>query len=96
MDFQFVATAARRRLKFLNVIDEHSRRCLAILAGRRCKAKEVVAVLEELTSLYPAPAFIRSDNGPRVDRLCPQTLGRKQHNHHCVHRAGLAVAERLC
>jgi hypothetical protein len=24
----------------------------------------VVAVLEELTSLYPAPAFIRSDNGP--------------------------------
>ena len=28
------------------------------------KAKDVVAVLEELTSLYPAPAFIRSDNGP--------------------------------
>ncbi len=24
----------------------------------------LVAVLEELTSLYPAPAFIRSDNGP--------------------------------
>jgi hypothetical protein len=24
----------------------------------------VVAVLEELTSIYPAPAFIRSDNGP--------------------------------
>ncbi len=32
--------------------------------GRRCKAKDVVAVLEELTSLYPAPAFIRSGNGP--------------------------------
>ena len=32
--------------------------------GRRCKARDVVAVLEELTSLYPAPAFIRSDNGP--------------------------------
>jgi len=32
--------------------------------GRRCKSKDVVAVLEELTSLYPAPAFIRSDNGP--------------------------------
>ena len=32
--------------------------------GRRCKAKDVVAVLEELTSLYPAPAYIRSDNGP--------------------------------
>ena len=64
MDFQFDATADGRRLKFLNVIDEHSRLCLAIRVGRRCKAKDVVAVLEELTSVYPAPAFIRSDNGP--------------------------------
>ena len=46
------------------MIDEHSRLCLAIRVGRRCKAKDVVAVLEELTSHYPAPAFIRSDNGP--------------------------------
>ena len=46
------------------MIDEHSRLCLAIHVGRRCKAKDVVDVLEEHTSLYPAPAFIRSDNGP--------------------------------
>ena len=64
MDFQFDATADGRRLKFLNVIDEYSRLCLAIRVGRRCKAKDVVTVLEELTSLYPAPAFIRSDKGP--------------------------------
>jgi len=30
----------------------------------RCKSKDVVAVFEELTSFYPAPASIRSDNGP--------------------------------
>ena len=53
-----------RRLKVLNVVNEHSRLCLAIRVRRRCKAKDVVAVLEELISLYPAPAFIRSDNGP--------------------------------
>jgi putative transposase len=64
MDFQFDATADGSRLKFLNVIDEHSRLCLAIRVGRRCKAKDVVAVLEELTSVYPAPTFIRSDNEP--------------------------------
>jgi putative transposase len=64
MDFQFDATADDRRLKFLNVIDEHCRLCLAIRVGRRCKAKDVVAVLEQLTSVYPAPMFIRSDNGP--------------------------------
>jgi len=64
MDFQFDATANGRRLKFLNVIDENSSLCLAIRVGRRCKAKDVVAVLGELTSIYPAPTFIRRDNGP--------------------------------
>ena len=64
MDVQFDATVDGRRLKFLNMLDEHSHLCLAIRVGRRCKAKDVVAVLEGLTSLYPAPAFIRSDNGP--------------------------------
>jgi len=64
MDFQFDATADGRRLKFLNVIDEHSRLCLTIRVGRRCKSKDVVAVLEELISIYPAPTFIRSDNRP--------------------------------
>jgi putative transposase len=64
MDFQLDATAKGRRFKFLNVINEHSLLCLAIRGGRRCKAKEVVAVLEERTSLYPVPALIRSDNGP--------------------------------
>ena len=39
MDFQFDATADGRRLKFLNVIDEHSRLCLAIRVGRRCKER---------------------------------------------------------
>ena len=64
MDFQFDATADGRRFRFLNMIAEYSRLCLAIRVGRRCKAKDVVAVFQELISLYPAPAFIRSDNGP--------------------------------
>ena len=51
MDFQFDATADGRRLVFLNVIDENSRLCLAIRVGRRCKAKDVVAVVEDLTRL---------------------------------------------
>ena len=51
MDCQFDAKADGRRLKFLNVIDEYSRFCLTIRVGRRCKAKDVVAVLEELTSV---------------------------------------------
>ena len=57
MDFQFDVTADGRRLKFLNVIDEHSRLCLAIRVAKRCKAKDVVTTLEELTSVYRAPTF---------------------------------------
>jgi transposase InsO family protein len=64
MDFHCDAKAYGLRLKFLNAIDEHSRRCLAIRMGRRCMAKDVVVMLEELSSLYPAPMVIRSDNGP--------------------------------
>jgi len=39
MDFQFDATAYVLRLNFLNVIDEHSRLCLAIRVGRRCRPR---------------------------------------------------------
>ena len=55
---------AKLRHRLREIASEHIRWGLAIRVGRRCKARDVVAVLEELTSLYPAPAFIRSDNGP--------------------------------
>ena len=64
MACQFDATADSHRLKVLNVIDEHSRVGLAFLVGKRCSAKDVVAVLQELTSAYAAPRLILSDNGP--------------------------------
>ena len=50
-DFQFDSTADGRRLKFLNVIDEHSRLYPAVRVVRCCKAKDVMAVLEEFTGL---------------------------------------------
>ena len=61
MDIQFDTTVYWRRR---NVIHEHSPLCLANRVGRRCKAKDVVAVLEQLHSPLPAPALIRRDNGP--------------------------------
>jgi putative transposase len=66
MDSKFDATVDGRRLKFLNVIDEHSRLCLAIRVARRCKAKDVVPVLDELTSFYLAPVFIHCVNRPEI------------------------------
>ncbi len=95
MVFQFEATAGGRRLKFLNVIEEHSLLCLAIRVRRCCKVKDVVAVLEDLTSLYPSPAFIDSENGPD-HRPCPQTLERGQRHQHFLYRVKITVAERPC
>jgi putative transposase len=56
MDFQFDVNANGRRLKSQTMVEEYSRLCLQILAGWRCKAKDEVAVLRGLISLYPAQA----------------------------------------
>ena len=64
IDLQFDQTMDGRTLKFLNLIDEYSRVCLAIRVGRRCKAVDVIDTIEELLKLYPAPTHLRMDNGP--------------------------------
>jgi transposase InsO family protein len=64
IDFQFDQTMDGRTLKFLNVIDEFSRVCLAIRVGRRCTAVDVIERIDELLKLYPAPTHLRMDNGP--------------------------------
>jgi transposase InsO family protein len=57
-------TSDGRRLKFLNVVDEFTRECLAIFVGRRIGALEVIAVLAALVQERGAPQHVRSDNGP--------------------------------
>jgi putative transposase len=64
IDFQFDQTMDGRKLKFLNIVDEFSRVCLAIRVGRRCKAADVIDTVEELLRSYPAPTHLRMDNGP--------------------------------
>jgi hypothetical protein len=61
-----------RALKFLNVIDEYSSLCLAIRVCRRCRAAEVIDMIEELCKPYPAPIHVRMDNGLHPARF---TLG---------------------
>ncbi len=55
IDFQFDQTMDDRRLNSLSIVDEYSRLCLAIRAGRRCKAVDVIDTIEELLKQYPAP-----------------------------------------
>jgi transposase InsO family protein len=48
----------------LNILDEHSRECLAIRVKRKLNSTEVIDVLTDLFILRDVPAYIRSDNGP--------------------------------
>jgi hypothetical protein len=64
MDFQFDQTADGRMLKLLNVIDEYTRECLAIVVERSIDADGVVACLEDLAAVRGAPAYVRFDMGP--------------------------------
>lgn len=53
-----------RPLKWLSIVDEFTRECLALEVGRSFKSGDVLDVLRELFVLRGVPGFIRSDNGP--------------------------------
>jgi putative transposase len=67
LDYQFDQTQDGRRLKLLNVVDEHTREALAIEVDRRIDADATVAVLDRLVAERGRPPrFIRCDNGPEL------------------------------
>ena len=63
--YDFVAdrTHDGRAFRMLTIIDEFSRKCLAIIVARRLNSDDVLAALTELFVAHRPPAFIRSDNG---------------------------------
>ena len=63
-DFMEDRTTDGRKLRFLTVIDEFSRECLAIEVRRSFPARQVLIVLKRLFAEHGAPEFLRSDNGP--------------------------------
>lgn len=63
-DFVMDRTEDGRRIKILGVVDEYSRECLALEAGRHFRGEEVCTTLEKLVEKHGRPQHIRSDNGP--------------------------------
>ena len=67
LDYQFDQTQDGRRLKLLNVVDEHTREALTIEVNRRLDADATVKVLDRLVAERgTTPRFIRCDNGPEL------------------------------
>ena len=63
-DFVHCRTDDGKAFRTLNILDEHSRECLAIKVKRKLNSSDVIDALTDLFILRGAPSFIRSDNGP--------------------------------
>ena len=63
-DFVHDTTEDGRPLKFLSIVDEYTRECLALNPRRSFKSGDVIDVLKELFLIRGSPEHIRSDNGP--------------------------------
>jgi putative transposase len=63
-DFVFDHTMSGSQLKWLSIVDEHTRECLALKVDRSITSEDVIDTLAELFAMRGVPKCIRSDNGP--------------------------------
>jgi transposase InsO family protein len=63
-DFVEDQTESGSRFRVLSLIDEHTRRCLALHVAWTIRARDVITVVEKAFAQHGAPEHIRSDNGP--------------------------------
>ncbi len=67
LDFQVDVTVDGRQVRFLNVIDEHTREALATTAARSFSAEATITVLDQIIAATGRrPAHVRMDNGPEL------------------------------
>ena len=62
MDFVADNLSRGRKFRALTVVDNYSRKCLAIYADQGIKGEQVVAVMEQVTQENGFPRNIRVDN----------------------------------
>ena len=63
-DFVEDKTMDGRKIRFLNIIDEYTRECIASVPRRSWRGNDVIELLAGLMLLNGTPKHIRSDNGP--------------------------------
>ena len=68
---------------------------LAIRVRRKLSSTDVIDVLTDLFILRDIPTWIRSDNGPEFVAEAVRPVDRRGGGPHRLHRAGIALGERL-
>jgi len=71
-DFVFDHTTSGSTLKWLSIVDEYTRECLALKVDRGITSEDVIDTLAELFAMRGVPEHIRSDNGPEFIALAIQ------------------------
>lgn len=64
IDFMSDCLGDKRRIRTLNVIDHHNRKCLGIFVDFSLPSIKVIEALERVIDFYGKPKSIRTDNGP--------------------------------
>ena len=62
-DFVEDKTSNGRKIRFLNVLDEHTHECLASVPRRSWRNNDVIELLSDLMLIRGVPEYMRSDNG---------------------------------
>jgi transposase InsO family protein len=76
-DFVFDKTTGGSQLKWLSIVDEYTRECLALKCARGITSEDVIDSLAELLAMRGVPEHIRSDNGPEfVAKAIQRWLGQ--------------------
>jgi len=94
-DFIFDRTESGSQLKWLSVIDEYTRECLALEVDRGITSSDVIDTLAELFAMRGVPKHIRSDSRIRVHRHRPSGLAQSCRRLDALHRPRQPLGERL-
>lgn len=74
MDFVFDVTSCGRRLKLLNVVDDFTKKCIAIVVSRSIRGTDIAELFD---SIAVKPARLRCDNGPEFQSTAMITWAEK-------------------
>ena len=78
-DFIYDTTENGRTLKWLSIVDEYTRECLALVVARSIQAEAVIEIVSELMAARGVPGHLRSDNGPEfIAKALQSWLGKTQ------------------
>ena len=94
-DFVHHRTDDGKVFRTLNILDEHSRECLAIRVKRKLNSTDVIDALTDLFILRGVPAYIRSDNGPEFAAAAVRSWIQRCRSKDSFHRTRCPMGERI-